>query len=99
MVDLISWPLCFADEGRNAVDLAGGAQIVAEHIKSLSQNPEPGNEKLLTVFCGMLMNYSSDNGNDHPSLRRPLHCTHVSVTQRINQGSNSLRRLCFSVLG
>ncbi|TNM93418.1 hypothetical protein fugu_001594 [Takifugu bimaculatus] len=54
--------ICYdSHEGRNAVDLAGGAQIVAEHIKSLSQNPEPGNEKLLTVFCGMLMNYSSDN--------------------------------------
>lgn len=61
----MSWPLCFADEGRSAVDLAGGAQIVAEHIKSLSQNTEPENEKLLTVFCGMLMNYSNDNGNDH----------------------------------
>lgn len=61
----VSWPLCFADEGRSAVDLAGGAQIVAEHIKSLYQNTEPENEKLLTVFCGMLMNYSNDNGNDH----------------------------------
>lgn len=61
----MSWPLCFADEGRSAVDLAGGAQIVAEHIKSLFQNTEPENEKLLTVFCGMLMNYSNDNGNDH----------------------------------
>ncbi|KAK1890112.1 Rap1 GTPase-GDP dissociation stimulator 1 [Dissostichus eleginoides] len=49
------------DEGRSAVDLAGGAQIVAEHIKSLYQNTEPENEKLLTVFCGMLMNYSNDN--------------------------------------
>ncbi|XP_035481459.1 rap1 GTPase-GDP dissociation stimulator 1 isoform X3 [Scophthalmus maximus] len=49
------------DEGRRAVDLAGGAQIVAEHIKSLYQNTEPENEKLLTVFCGMLMNYSNDN--------------------------------------
>ncbi|KAF0039028.1 hypothetical protein F2P81_009512 [Scophthalmus maximus] len=48
-------------EGRRAVDLAGGAQIVAEHIKSLYQNTEPENEKLLTVFCGMLMNYSNDN--------------------------------------
>ena len=43
---------------------AGGAQLVAEHIKCLSLNTEPANEKLLTVFCGMLMNYSNDNGND-----------------------------------
>ncbi|CAF94171.1 unnamed protein product, partial [Tetraodon nigroviridis] len=49
-------------EGRSAVDLAGGAQIVARLIKSLSGRPEPGHENLLTVFCGMLMNYSSDNG-------------------------------------
>lgn len=62
----VSWPLCFSDEGRSAVDLAGGAQIVAELIKSLYQNTEPENEKLLTVLCGMLMNYSNDNGNDPP---------------------------------
>lgn len=68
----MSRPLCFADEGRSAVDLAGGAQIVAEHIKSLSQNTEPENEKLLTVFCGMLMNYSNDNGNDHLPQRSTL---------------------------
>uniref|UniRef100_A0A4W6FAA4 Rap1 GTPase-GDP dissociation stimulator 1 n=1 Tax=Lates calcarifer TaxID=8187 RepID=A0A4W6FAA4_LATCA len=54
--------ICYdSHEGRSAVDLAGGAQIVAEHIKSLYQNTEPENEKLLTVFCGMLMNYSNDN--------------------------------------
>ncbi|XP_077445737.1 rap1 GTPase-GDP dissociation stimulator 1 isoform X1 [Stigmatopora argus] len=54
--------ICYdSHEGRSAVDLAGGAQIVAQHIKSLSQNTEPENEKLLTVFCGMLMNYSNDN--------------------------------------
>lgn len=64
MLDLCPGLFCFADEGRSAVDLAGGAQIVAEHIKNLSQNTEPENEKLLTVFCGMLMNYSNDNGND-----------------------------------
>lgn len=58
------WPLCFADEGRSAVDAAGGAQIVAEHIKSLAESTNPATGKLLTVFCGMLMNYSNDNGND-----------------------------------
>ncbi len=58
------WPLCFADEGRSAVDAAGGAQIVAEHIKSLAESTDPATGKLLTVFCGMLMNYSNDNGND-----------------------------------
>ncbi|KAG7461900.1 hypothetical protein MATL_G00196090 [Megalops atlanticus] len=54
--------ICYdSHEGRRAVDEAGGAQIVAEHLKSLSQNTEPANGKLLTVFCGMLMNYSNDN--------------------------------------
>ncbi|KAJ8008240.1 hypothetical protein DPEC_G00102750 [Dallia pectoralis] len=54
--------ICYdSHEGRSAVDQAGGAQIVAGHIKSLSQSSDPDNGKLLTVFCGMLMNYSNDN--------------------------------------
>uniref|UniRef100_A0A8C8MPE2 Rap1 GTPase-GDP dissociation stimulator 1 n=1 Tax=Oncorhynchus tshawytscha TaxID=74940 RepID=A0A8C8MPE2_ONCTS len=54
--------ICYdSHEGRSAVDQAGGAQIVAGHIKSLSQNTDPDNGKLLTVFCGMLMNYSNEN--------------------------------------
>ncbi|XP_041118232.1 rap1 GTPase-GDP dissociation stimulator 1-like isoform X2 [Polyodon spathula] len=54
--------ICYdSHEGRSAVDRAGGAQIVADHIRSLSQNTDPANQKLLTVFCGMLMNYSNDN--------------------------------------
>ncbi|XP_012995924.1 rap1 GTPase-GDP dissociation stimulator 1 isoform X2 [Esox lucius] len=54
--------ICYdSHEGRSAVDQAGGAQIVAGHIKSLSQNTDLDNGKLLTVFCGMLMNYSNDN--------------------------------------
>ncbi|XP_056431740.1 rap1 GTPase-GDP dissociation stimulator 1 isoform X1 [Gadus chalcogrammus] len=54
--------ICYdSHEGRSAVQQAGGAQLVAEHIKCLSLNTEPANEKLLTVFCGMLMNYSNDN--------------------------------------
>ncbi|XP_033871079.1 rap1 GTPase-GDP dissociation stimulator 1 isoform X1 [Acipenser ruthenus] len=54
--------ICYdSHEGRSAVDHAGGAQIIADHIRSLSQNTDPANQKLLTVFCGMLMNYSNDN--------------------------------------
>ncbi|XP_033891547.2 rap1 GTPase-GDP dissociation stimulator 1-like isoform X1 [Acipenser ruthenus] len=54
--------ICYdSHEGRSAVDRAGGAQIVADHIRLLSQNTDPANQKLLTVFCGMLMNYSNDN--------------------------------------
>ncbi|KAG1952543.1 rap1 GTPase-GDP dissociation stimulator 1 isoform X1 [Rhinichthys klamathensis goyatoka] len=54
--------ICYdSHEGRSAVDAAGGAQIVAEHIKSLAQSTDPATGKLLTVFCGMLMNYSNDN--------------------------------------
>ncbi|KAK0140959.1 Rap1 GTPase-GDP dissociation stimulator 1 [Merluccius polli] len=54
--------ICYdSHEGRSAVHQAGGAQLVAEHIKCLSLNTEPDNEKLLTVLCGMLMNYSNDN--------------------------------------
>ncbi|XP_072543870.1 rap1 GTPase-GDP dissociation stimulator 1 isoform X3 [Salminus brasiliensis] len=54
--------ICYdSHEGRSAVDEAGGAQIVAEHIKALAHNTDPATGKLLTVFCGMLMNYSNDN--------------------------------------
>lgn len=60
--------LCFTDEGRNAVDHAGGAHIVVDHIRSLCNKTDPASEKLLTVFCGMLMNYSNENGKQHQKL-------------------------------
>lgn len=56
-------PFClFPDEGRRAVDQAGGAQIVVDHLRSICTLTDPANEKLMTVFCGMLMNYSNENG-------------------------------------
>lgn len=54
--------LCFTDEGRSAVDHAGGAQIVVDQLRSLCSKTDPASEKLLTVFCGMLVNYSNENG-------------------------------------
>lgn len=60
--------LCFTDEGRNAVDHAGGAHIVVDLIRSLCSKTDPASEKLLTVFCGMLMNYSNENGKQHKKL-------------------------------
>ncbi|XP_075607688.1 rap1 GTPase-GDP dissociation stimulator 1 isoform X8 [Balearica regulorum gibbericeps] len=55
--------ICYdSHEGRNAVDHAGGAHIVVDHIRSLCSKTDPASEKLLTVFCGMLMNYSNENG-------------------------------------
>ncbi|KAA0723809.1 Rap1 GTPase-GDP dissociation stimulator 1-A [Triplophysa tibetana] len=54
--------ICYdSHEGRSAVDAAGGAQIVAEHVKALAESTDPAAGKLLTVFCGMMMNYSNDN--------------------------------------
>ncbi|XP_066576909.1 rap1 GTPase-GDP dissociation stimulator 1 isoform X1 [Amia ocellicauda] len=54
--------ICYdSHEGRRAVHAAQGAQIVADLIRSQSQNTDPANQKLLTVFCGMLMNYSNDD--------------------------------------
>ncbi|XP_065401330.1 rap1 GTPase-GDP dissociation stimulator 1 isoform X8 [Macaca fascicularis] len=54
--------ICYdSHEGRSAVDQAGGAQIVIDHLRSLCSLTDPANEKLLTVFCGMLMNYSNEN--------------------------------------
>ncbi|XP_054679816.1 rap1 GTPase-GDP dissociation stimulator 1 isoform X5 [Grus americana] len=58
--------ICYdSHEGRNAVDHAGGAHIVVDHIRSLCSKTDPASEKLLTVFCGMLMNYSNENGKQH----------------------------------
>jgi hypothetical protein len=57
--------LCFTDEGRSAVDQAGGAQIVIDHLRSLCGRTDPASEKLMTVFCGMLMNYSNENGKQN----------------------------------
>ncbi|XP_060707320.1 rap1 GTPase-GDP dissociation stimulator 1 isoform X1 [Hemiscyllium ocellatum] len=54
--------ICYdSHEGRNAVDLSGGAQIVVDHLQTLCSNIDAANQKLLTVFCGFLLNYSNDN--------------------------------------
>ncbi|XP_075057580.1 rap1 GTPase-GDP dissociation stimulator 1 isoform X1 [Mixophyes fleayi] len=54
--------ICYdSHEGRHAVDQAGGAQIVVDHLRSICTLTDPANEKLMTVFCGMLMNYSNEN--------------------------------------
>ncbi|XP_063773680.1 rap1 GTPase-GDP dissociation stimulator 1 isoform X2 [Pseudophryne corroboree] len=54
--------ICYdSHEGRRAVDQAGGAQIVVDHLRSICTLTDPANEKLMTVFCGMLMNYSNEN--------------------------------------
>ncbi|CAJ0942435.1 unnamed protein product [Ranitomeya imitator] len=54
--------ICYdSHEGRRAVDQAGGAQIVVDHLRSICALTDPANEKLMTVFCGMLMNYSNEN--------------------------------------
>ncbi|XP_063314681.1 rap1 GTPase-GDP dissociation stimulator 1 isoform X1 [Pelobates fuscus] len=54
--------ICYdSHEGRHAVDQAGGAQIVVDLLRSICTLTDPANEKLMTVFCGMLMNYSNEN--------------------------------------
>ncbi|NWS41267.1 GDS1 protein, partial [Probosciger aterrimus] len=61
--------ICYdSHEGRNAVDHAGGAHIVVDHIRSLCSKTDPASEKLLTVFCGMLMNYSNENEENESYL-------------------------------
>uniref|UniRef100_A0A8I3PE83 Rap1 GTPase-GDP dissociation stimulator 1 n=1 Tax=Canis lupus familiaris TaxID=9615 RepID=A0A8I3PE83_CANLF len=80
------------DEGRSAVDQAGGAQIVVDHLRSLCSITDPANEKLLTVFCGMLMNYSNENDSLQaqlinmgviPTLVKLLgiHCQNAALTE------------------
>lgn len=85
--------ICYdSHEGRSAVDQAGGAQIVIDHLRSLCSITDPANEKLLTVFCGMLMNYSNENDSLQaqlinmgviPTLVKLLgiHCHNAALTE------------------
>ncbi|CAH6789019.1 Rap1gds1 [Phodopus roborovskii] len=85
--------ICYDNhEGRSAVDQAGGAQIVIDHLRSLCSVTDPANEKLLTVFCGMLMNYSNENDSLQaqlinmgviPTLVKLLgiHCHNAALTE------------------
>ncbi|XP_054846537.1 rap1 GTPase-GDP dissociation stimulator 1 isoform X4 [Eublepharis macularius] len=85
--------ICYdSHEGRSAVDHAGGAQIVIDHLRSLCSKTDPANEKLLTVFCGMLMNYSNENDTLQsqlinmgviPTLVKLLgiHCQNAALTE------------------
>ncbi|CAO2600210.1 Rap1 GTPase-GDP dissociation stimulator 1 [Lemmus lemmus] len=86
--------ICYdSHEGRSAVDQAGGAQIVIEHLRSLCSLRDPANEKLLTVFCGMLTNYSNENADSLqaqlinmgviPTLVKLLgiHCHNAALTE------------------
>ncbi|NP_001401991.1 rap1 GTPase-GDP dissociation stimulator 1 isoform 1 [Rattus norvegicus] len=85
--------ICYdSHEGRSAVDQAGGAQIVIDHLRSLCGRADPANEKLLTVFCGMLMNYSNENDSLQaqlinmgviPTLVKLLgiHCHNAALTE------------------
>uniref|UniRef100_A0A8C3EEW1 Rap1 GTPase-GDP dissociation stimulator 1 n=1 Tax=Corvus moneduloides TaxID=1196302 RepID=A0A8C3EEW1_CORMO len=85
--------ICYdSHEGRNAVDHAGGAHIVVDHLRSLCSKTDPASEKLLTVFCGMLMNYSNENDTLQsqlinmgviPTLVKLLgiHCQNAALTE------------------
>ncbi|XP_027251630.1 rap1 GTPase-GDP dissociation stimulator 1 isoform X6 [Cricetulus griseus] len=85
--------ICYdSHEGRSAVDQAGGAQIVIDHLRSLCSITDPASEKLLTVFCGMLMNYSNENDSLQaqlinmgviPTLVKLLgiHCHNAALTE------------------
>uniref|UniRef100_A0A3B3D2Q0 Rap1 GTPase-GDP dissociation stimulator 1 n=1 Tax=Oryzias melastigma TaxID=30732 RepID=A0A3B3D2Q0_ORYME len=92
--------ICYdSHEGRSAVHLAGGAQIVAEHIKSLYQNTEPENEKLLTVFCGMLMNYSNDNDSLQAQLINMGVIPTLVKLLGIHSHNASLTEMCLIAFG
>ncbi|XP_048092046.1 rap1 GTPase-GDP dissociation stimulator 1 [Alosa alosa] len=54
--------ICYdSQEGRSAVEAAGGAERAYELIVRLAPSTDPPTGKLLTVLCGMLMNYSNEN--------------------------------------
>uniref|UniRef100_A0A8C7YCR1 Rap1 GTPase-GDP dissociation stimulator 1 n=1 Tax=Oryzias sinensis TaxID=183150 RepID=A0A8C7YCR1_9TELE len=92
--------ICYdSHEGRSAVHLAGGAQIVAEHIKSLYQNTQPENEKLLTVFCGMLMNYSNDNDSLQAQLINMGVIPTLVKLLGIHSHNASLTEMCLIAFG
>ncbi|XP_074179395.1 rap1 GTPase-GDP dissociation stimulator 1 isoform X4 [Rhinolophus sinicus] len=85
--------ICYdSHEGRSAVDQAGGAQVVIDRLRSLCSRTDPASEKLLTVFCGMLMNYSNENDSLQaqlinmgviPTLVKLLgiHCQNSALTE------------------
>lgn len=86
--------ICYdSHEGRRAVEEAGGAQIINDHLKSLCSITTPANQKLMTVFCGMLMNYSNDDDDTLqtqlismgviPTLVKLLgiHCDNAALTE------------------
>ncbi|KAJ1218828.1 hypothetical protein NDU88_006400 [Pleurodeles waltl] len=85
--------ICYdSHEGRIAVEQAGGAQIVVDLLRSQCTITDPANQKLMTVFCGMLMNYSNDNDilqaqlinmDVIPTLVKLLgiHCQNTALTE------------------
>ncbi|CAB1351734.1 unnamed protein product, partial [Coregonus sp. 'balchen'] len=92
--------ICYdSHEGRSAVDLAGGAQIVAGHIKSLSQNTDPDNGKLLTVFCGMLMNYSNDNDSLQAQLINMGVIPNLVKLLGLHSDNTALTEMCLIAFG
>ncbi|XP_069486645.1 rap1 GTPase-GDP dissociation stimulator 1 isoform X1 [Ambystoma mexicanum] len=85
--------ICYdSHEGRIAVEQAGGAQVVVDLLRSQCAITDPANQKLMTVFCGMLMNYSNDNDilqaqlinmDVIPTLVKLLgiHCQNTALTE------------------
>ncbi|XP_062372374.1 rap1 GTPase-GDP dissociation stimulator 1 isoform X1 [Sardina pilchardus] len=54
--------ICYdSQEGRSAVEAEGGAERAFELLVRLAPSTDPHTGKLLTVLCGMLMNYSNEN--------------------------------------
>nr|XP_033813287.1 rap1 GTPase-GDP dissociation stimulator 1 isoform X1 [Geotrypetes seraphini] len=92
--------ICYdSHEGRNAVDHAGGAQIVVDHLRSLCTVTDPANQKLMTVFCGMLMNYSNQNDSLQAQLvNMGVIPTLVKLLGIHNQNS-SLTEMCLVAFG
>ncbi|XP_028835463.1 rap1 GTPase-GDP dissociation stimulator 1 isoform X2 [Denticeps clupeoides] len=92
--------ICYdSHEGRSAVDQAGGAQLVADHIRALAQNTDPPNGKLLTVFCGMLMNYSNDNDSLQAQLINMGVIPTLVKLLGIHSQNTSLTEMCLIAFG
>uniref|UniRef100_A0A6I8RPK2 RAP1, GTP-GDP dissociation stimulator 1 n=1 Tax=Xenopus tropicalis TaxID=8364 RepID=A0A6I8RPK2_XENTR len=92
--------ICYDNhEGRRAVDQEGGAQIVVDHLRSMCTLTDPSSEKLMTVFCGMLMNYSSENDSLQTQLIQMGVIPILVDLLGVHSQNTSLTEMCLVAFG
>ncbi|KAM4708917.1 rap1 GTPase-GDP dissociation stimulator 1 isoform 1-T1 [Discoglossus pictus] len=92
--------ICYdSHEGRSAVDQAGGAKIIVDHLRLKGSLTDPANEKLMTVFCGMLMNYSNDNDSLQSQLINMGVIPTLVKLLGVHSHNNALTEMCLVAFG